>query len=119
MITPPDSEQLFFVCITYRTTEQTFCQEVLFNFSNFITGYNKPEQIFAIMHKEIFNQFIKESAAIKAAPIYYKATMSFIEKSAALPEIMTLSSAQSQYRIPVRWEAWKAVMRDLFSRLHQ
>jgi hypothetical protein len=31
-----------------------------------------------------------------AAPIFHKATMSFIEKSTALPEIMTLSSAQSQ-----------------------
>ena len=46
----------------------------------------------------------------KAAQIFHKATMSFIEKSVALPEIMTLSSTHSQYRMPVREEAWKAVM---------
>ena len=40
-----------------------------------------------------------------AAPIFHKATMSFIEKSTALPEIMTISSTHSQYRIPVREEA--------------
>ena len=65
MITPPDSEQLFFARITYRIIERMFCEEVLIKFSNFIIGYNKPEQIFAIMHKDISNQFIKESAAIK------------------------------------------------------
>lgn len=51
-----------------------------------------------------------KNAAIKAAPIFHKATMSFIEKSTALPEIITLSPAHSQYRMPVRADAWKAVI---------
>ena len=61
----------------------------------------------------------KKSAAIKAAPIFHKATMSFIEKSTAFPEIITLSPMHSQYRIPVREEAWKAVMSGLFSLMLQ
>ncbi len=53
---------------------------------------------------------VKKKHRPKAAPVFYKTTISFIEKSTALPEIMTLSSTHSQYRIPVREEAWKAVM---------
>ena len=60
-----------------------------------------------------------KSAATKAAPIFHKATMSFIEKSTAFPDTVTVSPTHSQYRIPVRADDWKAVMRDLFSRLHQ
>ena len=41
---------------------------------------------------------------------YYNPTMSFIEKNAALPEIMTISPVHSQYRTPVHEDAWKAVM---------
>ena len=50
---------------------------------------------------------------------HHNPTMLFIEKSVALPEIMTLSSVHSQYRIPVRSDAWKAVMFVLLSRFHQ
>ena len=53
---------------------------------------------------------IKRMAATKAAAYYHNPTMSFIEKSTALPEMMTLSPVHSQYRMPVREEAWKAVM---------
>ena len=62
---------------------------------------------------------LKESTARRRCIEYHEPTMSFIEKSAAFPEIMTLSPAHSQYRIPVRLEAWNAVILGLFRRLHQ
>ncbi len=40
-----------------------------------------------------------------AAPLFHKATMSFIEKRTAFPEIITVSPMHSQYRIPLREEA--------------
>lgn len=64
-------------------------------------------------------QQLKRSTARRRRTYYHNPTMSFIEKSTALPEIMTLSPTHSQYRIPVREEAWKAVILGLFSLLLQ